>query len=146
MFKYFSAGQAQSTIFNLFSKIWNNSKFRLFTTKLIPDGKSKRSSTKDHSKKYPPDTTTRDLQIMFDKYGKIDDCEQKQSTPPPDSVGSCTLFSVIFSFHFFCFVSLIPVFTLKNRENDKPRRFSFIRYRKVEDTEDTIKGMNGRVR
>ena len=36
MFKYFGTGQAQSTIFNLFSKIWNNSKFHLFTTLLIP--------------------------------------------------------------------------------------------------------------
>ena len=26
-------------------------------------------------KNYPPDTSTRDLQIMFEKYGKIDDCE-----------------------------------------------------------------------
>ena len=26
-------------------------------------------------KNYPSDTSSRDLQIMFEKYGKIDDCE-----------------------------------------------------------------------
>ena len=38
------------------------------------------------------------------------------------------------------------MFTPKNRETDKPRGFSFIRYRRVEDAEDAIRGMNGRVR
>ena len=38
------------------------------------------SGQKDHPgriivKNYPPETSTRDLQIMFEKYGKIDDCE-----------------------------------------------------------------------
>ena len=38
------------------------------------------SNQKDHPgriivKNYPPDTSTRDLQIMFEKYGKIDDRE-----------------------------------------------------------------------
>lgn len=29
-------------------------------------------------KNYPADTTSRDLQIMFEKYGKIEDCEDRQ--------------------------------------------------------------------
>ena len=36
--------------------------------------------------------------------------------------------------------------TPKNRENDKPKGFSFIRYRRVGDAEDAVRGMNGRVR
>ena len=38
------------------------------------------------------------------------------------------------------------MFTPKNKETDKPRGFTFIRYRRVEDAEDAIRGMNGRVR
>lgn len=38
------------------------------------------ANLKDHPgriivKNYPPNTTSRDLQIMFEKYGRIDDCK-----------------------------------------------------------------------
>ena len=93
------------------------------------------SNQKDHPgriivKNYPSDTSTRDLQIMFEKYGKIDDCEL---------VINVVLYSDLLRV-------LLSVFTPKNRENDKPRGFSFIRYRRVEDAEDAIRGMSGRVR
>jgi RNA recognition motif-containing protein len=38
------------------------------------------------------------------------------------------------------------VFTPKERDSDKPRNFSFICYRKIENAEEAIRGMNGRVR
>ena len=85
-------------------------------------------------KNYPPDTSTRDLQIMFEKYGKIDDCEP------------LIIILIVQLYHDINELFFSSVFTPKNRENDKPRGFSFLRYRRVEDAEDAIRGMNGRVR
>lgn len=38
------------------------------------------------------------------------------------------------------------VYTPKDRETDKLRSFTFIKYRRPENAEEAIRGMNGRVR
>lgn len=39
-----------------------------------------------------------------------------------------------------------PVFTPTDKVTQKPRNFTFIRYRRPEDADDAVRGMNGRVR
>lgn len=45
----------------------------------------------------------------------------------------------------YCFGTHV-VYTPKDRNTDKPRGFTFICYRRVENAEEAIRGMNGRVR
>lgn len=77
---------------------------------------------------YPPDTTERDFRIMFEKYGKIEDCK---------------LYLLISVLYQVC--SLSVVFSPKDRETRKPRGFTFCQYRRREDACEAVKGMDKRV-
>ena len=62
----------------------------------------------------------------------------KQQSKTFSQLGS--RFSLTYLLYF-----LLPVFMPKDKDTRKPKGFSFCQYKRKEDAEDAIKGMNGRV-
>lgn len=81
---------------------------------------------------YPADTTDQDLRIMFEKYGKIEDCK------------SAIFFHLNVPLYIHA-VLLLLVFSPKDKETRKPRGFTFCQYRRREDANEAVKGMDKRV-